>query len=166
MVGHLERGLAHYAEIVKRDLGKDVKDIPGAGAAGGLGAGLVAFLDAKLRPGTEIIFEALGVDRALEGADLLFTGEGRIDGQDLFGKAPMEVAKRARAYGIPSIAIAGSTGKDYRVVFEHGLDAVIGTINRPMNLERAVQESSRLITDAAMRACRMVQVGMSLERRT
>jgi glycerate 2-kinase len=165
MVKELDAGLAHYANVLERDLGKNVKDIPGAGAAGGLGAGLVAFLDAKLRPGTEIIFEAIGLESVLEGADLVFTGEGRIDGQDLFGKAPMEVAKRAKRLGIPSIAIAGSTGRDYRVVFDHGLDALIGTINRPMNLERAVQESSRLITDAAMRACRMVKVGMGMELR-
>lgn len=165
MVRELDAGLLHYSEILKRDLGKDVCDVPGAGAAGGLGAGLLAFLNAQLRPGVDIVFEAIALDRQLEAADLVFTGEGRMDSQDIYGKAPLEVAKRAHRLGIPAIAIVGSTGRDYRVVFDHGLDAVIGTVNRPMPLERAINESNRLITEAAMRASRMVRAGMKLERR-
>jgi glycerate kinase len=88
-----------------------------------------------------------------------------MDSQDIYGKAPMEVAKRAKAVGIPSIAIVGSTGRDYRIVFDHGLDAVIGTVNRPMSLDRAVGESAKLITEAAMRATRLVCVGMTVAQR-
>lgn len=164
-VRQLDQALERYAEVVKRDLGKDVQDVAGAGAAGGLGAGLMAFLDAKLSPGVDIVFRAIELDHHLEGADLVFTGEGRMDSQDIYGKAPMKVAEHAQAMGIPSIAIVGSTGRDYRVVFDHGLDAVIGTVNRPMQLDRAIAESARLITEAAMRACRMVRVGMKVERR-
>jgi glycerate kinase len=87
-----------------------------------------------------------------------------MDSQDIYGKAPMAVAERAHKLGIPSIAVVGSTGRDYKVVFDHGLDAVIGTVNRPMTLDRAINESSRLIAEAAMRACRMVRVGMKMQR--
>jgi glycerate kinase len=165
MVRLLDEALERYARIVQRDLGRDVRDIPGAGAAGGLGAGLMAFAGAHLAPGVDIVFEAIDLDGKLKSADLVITGEGRMDSQDIYGKAPMEVAKRARRRGIPSIAIVGSTGRDYRVVFDHGLDAVIGTVNRPMTLDRAVVESARLVTEAAMRACRMVRVGLTVADR-
>lgn len=165
MVRTLDGALKHYADVLLRDTGKDVCDVPGAGAAGGLGAGLLAFADAVLSPGVKIVFEAIDLDGKLKAADLVITGEGRMDSQDIYGKAPMEVAKRAKAVGIPSIAIVGSTGRDYRVVFDHGLDAVIGTVNRPMSLDRAVGESAKLITEAAMRASRMVRVGMAIADR-
>lgn len=165
MVRELDAGLERFAEVLKRDVGVDVRDVPGAGAAGGLGAGLIAFLDARLRSGVEIVFSAIQLDHHLKGASLVVTGEGRMDSQDVYGKAPMEVAKHAHRMGIPSIAIVGSTGRDYRVVFDHGLDAVIGTVNRPMPLDRAVAESNRLITEAAMRACRLVRVGMKVAHR-
>lgn len=159
MVRRLDDGLRRYAAVVRRDLGVDVADLPGAGAAGGLGAGLVAFLGATLRPGVEIVFRAIQFDKVLRGADLVFTGEGRMDRQDLFGKAPVAVAQQASLRNIPCVAIVGSTGRDYHAVYDHGIDAVIGTVNRPMPLDRAVIESSRLITEAAMRACRLIQVG-------
>lgn len=165
MVTELDAALARYAEVLRRDLGIDIKDMPGAGAAGGLGAGLVAFLHAALRPGVEIVFRALGIEQLLDGADLVITGEGRMDGQDIFGKAPVALAQRARRLGIPTIAIVGSTGRDYRVVYNHGIDAVIGTVNRPMAFDRALAESSRLVTEAAMRAGRMMRVGMKVGRR-
>lgn len=162
MVKELDRALERYANVLKRDIGVDVADIPGAGAAGGLGAGLVAFLDARLRPGVDIVFRAIKLDERLQGADLVFTGEGRMDKQDIYGKAPLAVAQRAKRLRIPTIAIVGSTGKDYRIVYDHGIDAVIGTVNRPMALDRAISESSRLITEAAVRASRLVRVGMRL----
>lgn len=165
MVRELDAALAHYAGVLRHDLGVEIKDMPGAGAAGGLGGGLVAFLHASLSPGVEIVFRALDIDRVLAGADLVITGEGRMDSQDIYGKAPIAIAKRAKRFGIPTIAIVGSTGRDYRVVFAHGIDAVIGTVNRPMALERALAESSRLVTEATMRACRMVRVGIKLGRR-
>jgi glycerate kinase len=106
----LDRALERLAEVIKRDLGKDVRDLPGAGAAGGTGAGLVAFLDAELVPGAPLIVAAAGFDQALQGADLVITGEGRIDSQTAFGKAPGEVARRAQAAGVPVIFLAGSRG--------------------------------------------------------
>ncbi len=165
MVQDLDVGMRRYGELLGRDLGKHVADIPGAGAAGGLGAGLMAFLDARMQSGVEIIFEALQLDQHLGRADLVFTGEGRMDRQDLYGKAPLAVGQRAHRLGVPCIAVVGSTGRDYQVVYDHGIDAVIGTTNRPMPLDRAVSESSRLITEAAMRACRMVRVGQTMSER-
>jgi glycerate kinase len=162
MVQELDAALDRYARVVLRDLGVDVCTIPGAGAAGGLGAGLIAFLGATLRPGVDIVFEALRLESHIAGANLVITGEGRIDRQDLYGKAPMAVAQRAHAHGVPCIALAGSTGRDYHVVYDHGLDAVIGTVNRPMPLDRAVAEGPRLVAEAAMRACRLLTVGMRL----
>lgn len=164
MVRRLDEGLAHYAAVIRRDLGVEVAELPGAGAAGGLAAGLVAFLGAQLRPGVEVIFRAIDIEARLRGAAFVITGEGRMDRQDIYGKAPLAVAKHARNLGIPTIAIVGSTGRDYRIVFDHGIDAVIGIVNRPMPLDRALTESSRLLTEAAMRACRLIRVGMRVER--
>lgn len=163
MARELDRILDRYAAVIRRDVGPDVGTAPGAGAAGGMGAGLLAFTNARLRPGVEIVFEALRLDEHLRDADLVITGEGRMDRQDTFGKAPMEVARRAAALGIPTVAVVGSTGRDYHVVFDHGLAAVIGTVNRPMTIDRAVAEGGRLVSEAAMRACRLIRVGMGLK---
>ncbi|MDQ2764095.1 MAG: glycerate kinase [Pseudomonadota bacterium] len=162
MAEQLDDTLRHFAKVLKRDIGVDVADIPGAGAAGGLGAGLIAFGGATLRPGVDIVFRAINLEERMRDAQLVFTGEGRMDRQDLSGKAPLAVAQLAHRFGIPCVAIVGSTGRDYHVVFDHGLDAIIGTVNRPMPIERAVAESARLITEAAMRACRLLRVGMRL----
>ena len=107
-------------EIIKRDLNKDVKDIPGAGAAGGLGASLIAFLDAELRPGIEIMIEAVKLEEAIKDADLVITGEGKIDSQTIYGKAPIGVAKIAKKYNVPVIAIAAIIGDDADIVHQYG----------------------------------------------
>ncbi|HZU12070.1 MAG TPA: glycerate kinase [Chloroflexota bacterium] len=164
MVRMLDAALHRYAEIIQRDLGKDVAGIPGSGAAGGLGAGLIAFLNATLEPGVDIVFRAIRLADRLRGADVVITGEGRMDQQDLYGKAPLAVAQLADSLGVPSIAIVGSTGRDYHVVYQHGIDAVIGTVNRPMTLDRAIGESSKLVSEAAMRAARLLKVGMEIRR--
>jgi len=165
MVEELDEALRRYAHVLHRDLGKDVAGVPGAGAAGGLGAGLLAFTHARLQSGVDIIFQALDVEAKINASDLVFTGEGRMDQQDLYGKAPMAVSAMAHRQGIPCVAIVGSTGRDYHVLYQHGLDALIGTVNRPMPMDRAVAESSRLITEAGMRACRLLTVGMRLGER-
>jgi glycerate kinase len=164
VVETLDAALNHFASLIERDVGKDVAEVPGSGAAGGLGAGLMAFLGASLKPGIDIVFSALRVEERLRGASLVFTGEGRLDSQDVYGKGPMAIAQLARRMGIPTIAVVGSTGRDYRVLYNHGLDAVIGTVTRPMPLDRAVREAPGLVTEAAMRACRIVRVGMDMQR--
>jgi len=107
-VARLEAGLAHLADLFERDLGRKVRNLPGAGAAGGLGAGLAAFLGARLRPGAKFVLDLLDFDARLAETDLVVTGEGRLDGQTAFGKAPAEVARRAQRAGIPCVALAGS----------------------------------------------------------
>lgn len=159
----LDDALAHYAAIIRRDVGKDVLNVPGSGAAGGAGAGLIAFLDAQIEPGVAIVFRALDVEERIAHAALVLTGEGRMDSQDIYGKAPMAVASLSHRLGVPVIAIVGSTSRDYRVVFDHGLDAVIGAVNRPMSQDRAIHETAGLVTEAAMRAMRMIRVGMTIE---
>lgn len=161
-IAALDEALGRYADLLKRDVGVDVGDTPGAGAAGGMGAGLMAFTNARLRPGVEIVFQAMDFEQQLRGSDLVVTGEGRMDRQDLYGKAPIAVAEHAHRHSIPCIAVVGSTGRDYHAVYDHGIDGVISTVNRPMPMDRAVAESGKLITEAAMRACRLLRVGMHL----
>lgn len=163
-VRELDAALDRYAAVIRRDLGQDVRDVPGAGAAGGMGAGLLAFLDARIDPGVDIVFRALNVEDRIRVASLVLTGEGRMDSQDIYGKAPMAIAATAHRFGVPVIAVVGSTSRDYRVVYDHGLDAVIGIVNRPMSQDRAIHETSGLVTEAAMRAMRIVRVGMHMER--
>ena len=156
MVKKLDRYLDRYADIIKRDLGADVKEAPGAGAAGGLGAGLMAFLNAELRSGIDIVIEASGLEQHLEGADLVITGEGMIDRQTIYGKTPIGVAKSAKKSGIPVIGIAGGIGDDASVVYENGIDALMSIVSYPMSLEIAMERAQDLVADAAERAIRFL----------
>ncbi|HEX77556.1 MAG TPA: glycerate kinase [Dehalococcoidia bacterium] len=155
MVTQLDAALAHYADIIERDLGIDIRDLPGAGAAGGLGAGLVAFLKAELRPGIDIVCEAIGLTEKLRDADLVFTGEGRLDGQTIFGKSACGVAQRAKAFGLPVIAIAGEVAPDCKATYEHGIDVALSIAPGPISLERAMAEAKSLTSEAAERAMRL-----------
>ncbi|MXY20289.1 MAG: glycerate kinase [Dehalococcoidia bacterium] len=159
MVQTLDSALLHFSEIVQHDIGADVNDLQGAGAAGGLGGGMVAFLDAELRAGVDIVLDTVALDTALEGADLVLTGEGALDYQTVYSKAPIGVAERAKRFGIPVIAIAGTLGDRYRLVHEHGIDAAVAITNAPMNLEEASSRAAELIADAAEQAARMMKVG-------
>lgn len=142
MVGLLDDALAGYARHVAAATGCEIDAVPGAGAAGGMGAAALAFLGATLRPGVEIVMEALGLDAILSDADLVITGEGRIDGQTVHGKAPIGVARVARRHGRPVIGIAGSLGHDAAKVHAHGIDAVFSVVNRPCTLEEALAEAA------------------------
>ena len=122
-IGPHDAAMAHFAAVIKRELGKDVKDVPGAGAAGGLGAGMLAFLDAELKPGIEMLLDSVGFDEMLEDASLVITGEGRLDGQSLAGKVPVGVARRAKAKGVPCIALCGCIGPGAEQVKGCGIDA-------------------------------------------
>jgi len=158
MVRKLDEYLDKYADIIKRDLGADVKEVPGAGAAGGLGAGLMAFLNAELRSGIDIVIEASGLEQHLKGADLVITGEGKIDRQTIYGKTPIGVARAAKKYGIPVIGIGGGISEDASVVYENGIDALMSIISYPMSLEAAMARAYDLLADAAERAIRLTQI--------
>ena len=159
MVAQLDAALAHYADVIQRDLGVKVKDIPGAGAAGGLGAGLIVFLKAKAMPGIDIVIQATSLVEELKDADLVFTAEGRLDSQTAHGKVPTGVAKKAKEFGLPVIAIAGEILDDYHVVYEHGIDAVLSIAPGPISLSQSMAEAERLVTDTAERAIRLFLCG-------
>ncbi|WP_318504427.1 glycerate kinase [Photobacterium leiognathi] len=142
MVTQLDNNLAHYAEIIKRDLGKDVKDMAGAGAAGGMGAALLGLFNAQLRPGIEIVMDAVNLADVLKDADLVITGEGRIDSQTIHGKTPIGVARTAKRFNKPVIGIAGSLSYDCNVVHEHGIDAVFSVVPRSVSLAEALAEAA------------------------
>ena len=125
----LDDSLARLAQVIERDLGKRVADIPGAGAAGGTGAGLIAFLDAELMSGAGLIVEVAGLERALAGADLVITGEGRIDRQTAFGKAPGEVARRAQKAGVPVLVVAGMKGAGWDQLTPIGISRVFTLVD-------------------------------------
>jgi len=156
----LDRNLAHFASIIKRDLDQSVADIPGAGAAGGLGAGLIAFAGAKLQAGIDIVLEVTDFASRIQGSDLVITGEGRLDYQTAFGKTPAGVAKIAQQHNIPVIAIAGSVTEDIDKLYAIGIDAVVDIFHEPMSLETAMVNASKLITIAAERAARLIGIGL------
>jgi len=153
-VALLDAGLAHLADLIQRDLGVDVRDIPGAGAAGGLGAGLLAFCGAELRPGAEVVLELVALDRHLVGADLVLTAEGRIDAQTRFGKAPGAVAAHAARLGVPCIAIAGSIGDNSTSLHDAGIVALFSLCSGPMTLQQAQTQAQTLLAGAAEQTVR------------
>jgi glycerate kinase len=160
MVAELDAALAHYAAVLLRDLGKEVRDVPGAGAAGGLGAGLLAFLNATLTPGAPLILDAMRFDEHLGGAALVFTAEGRLDEQTAYGKAVAGVAGRAHAQQVPVIALAGSLGAGAEALSQIGIDALVPLPDGPLSLEHAMERTETLLADAAERAARLIAIGM------
>jgi glycerate kinase len=146
MAEQLDSNLGHYANQLKLLSGKDVRDIEGAGAAGGMGAALLAFLSTRFRPGIEIVMETVGLQEKVAGASLVITGEGRIDSQTLHGKAPVGVARIAKAAGCKVIAIAGCLSTDSQVVHQHGFDAVFSITPGPMDLQEALLTGAENLT--------------------
>lgn len=153
-VVELEAGLTHLADLIQAELGQDIRDLPGAGAAGGLGSGLRAFLGAELRRGVDLVLDLVGLDAALGGADLVITAEGQIDYQTAFGKAPAGVAERARALGIPCLAIAGGIGEGIAALHPLGIDAVFSLCPGPMTLDQAMAAGPALLAGATEQAVR------------
>ena len=161
-VDDLERALAHLGMIIKRNLGVDVRETPRAGAAGGLAAGLMAFLNAEVSSGIDLVCEVLGLEDHLVGADLVITGEGRIDDSTAFDKAPVGVARRAKAVGVPVIAIVGNLRSGYEEVYRHGIDAVVPILDRPMDFKTSIARTFDLLRSATERTMRLLRAGNSL----
>ena len=159
MVKTLDSHLIHFDKVLERTFGQSFNDIPGAGAAGGLGAGLMAFLNAELRLGVDIMIDTVKLEERMKGASLVFTGEGQLDFQTAFGKTPVGVAKVAKADNIPVIAIAGGIGEGAGAVYDAGIDAMLGIVQAPMSLEDAVADAPQLIADTAEQAARLVAIG-------
>ena len=159
-IQELDAALANFAKVITKDLHTNVAEIPGAGASGGLGAGLMGFFDARLRLGADIVLEALSLDKHLADADLVIVGEGQFDRSTVFNKSPVAVAQRAKRRGTPVIGIAGSLGAGFREVHEHGIDAVFSLVNRPMSLKAAMEDTKRLVAIATEEACRALSLNI------
>lgn len=148
MIEILDRNLLHYSKIIKRDLGFDVNNVSGAGAAGGLGAGLLT-LGAVLKKGIDIVIEANELDKKVQGADLVITGEGSIDGQTRFGKTPYGVVTIAKKYNIPTITLAGNIGKDIDILYDYGFDTIFSIMQGVDTLENALKKGKENIERTA-----------------
>ena len=145
----LDAGLKHYSDCIKQQLGRDILDVPGSGAAGGIGAALMAFTDATLKPGIELVLDIIKLQQYMPDTDLVLTGEGRIDHQTAHGKTPIGVAKIAKQFNIPVIGIAGSLGKGHQAVYECGIDAVFSTVPGAMTLQQAFSDADCNIANVA-----------------
>ena len=145
----LEKALTHLADVLVANGFSDQRNTSGAGAAGGMGFGMMTFMKASFRPGIEIVVEATNLKDIVKGADLVITGEGRLDSQTIFGKTPIGVAKTAKLYNIPVIGIAGSLSADVAVVCDHGIDAVFSIMPRVMTLKEAFADAEVNVTFTA-----------------
>lgn len=159
-IRELDKNLKHFARIVHQDLGVDVEELSGAGAAGGLGAGLVAFLGATLRPGIDVVAEVLQLRKRLAGCDLVITGEGKTDSQTLCGKAPMGVIREARKQSIPVIVISGSIGPGAEALLDYGVEALFGALNEPLSEEEIKRRGPKPLEDCAARAAGVMTVSL------
>ena len=162
MVQELDTALAHYGELLRRDVGADVMNTPGAGAAGGLGAGLLAFAHAHLVPGAHLVLKTLDFANTIKGAALVFTAEGRLDSQTAYGKAVGAVAQAAKAAGAWVVALAGSVTADDAALAKMGIDAALSICNGPISLEDSMRQAQLLLTDAAERAARLIELGQGM----
>lgn len=141
MVKLLDEGLAHLAKIIKRDLHIEVKDIKGAGAAGGLGAGSIAFLQSKLTKGIDVILDTINFDELVSKADIVFTGEGKFDSQSLHGKVVMGVANRSQKYKTPVIVVTGAIGENIQEAYNKGITAIFSINKEPMEFSKSALKS-------------------------
>lgn len=161
-IEHLDRALGKLAEVVGSKYGRANENIPGAGAAGGLGYGLMEFCGGELKSGIEIVLDLIKFDSFLDGVDLVISGEGRIDGQSIYGKVPVGIAGRAKKKNIPVLVVVGDIGPQADAVYDHGIDAIMSSVNKAMSLDEAMSRSGELLSDAASRAMRMIKLGMEL----
>ncbi len=162
MLDELERGMQNYREVIIREYGVDPDEMPGSGAAGGLGAALLVFLNAALKSGIETVLDLIDFDKKLEGVSLVVTGEGRADRQSCFGKVMQGVGSRCKRAGIPAIALVGSIAEGAEQIFDYGIDSIMTTVNAAMSLEDALENTEDLYYRAAVRMFRLVRAGMQL----
>ncbi|MBU3196603.1 glycerate kinase [Clostridium algidicarnis] len=159
MVEVLDKSLTHYANIIKTLLNKDIAKVPGAGAAGGLGAGLMAFLDARLLKGVDIVIKHTCLEEKMEGADYVFTGEGSIDDQTIFGKTPIGVSKTALKHNIPVVAFAGKVCcKEREKLYKEGITAIIGIVPGIVTLKEALENGEENIERATESVVRLISI--------
>lgn len=161
-VVELDKGLKHFAAVIKEQLGMDLLDMPGAGAAGGLGAGLVAFAGAKIKSGIDAILEVSHFEEKLNWADIVITGEGRIDRQSAFGKAISGISRMAKKKEIPVIAVSGSIEYGAEIIYEKGVTTMEAAVCKPMHIDEAIRNADVLVENAVERVMRSIQIGQSM----
>ncbi|MFB5268255.1 glycerate kinase [Paenibacillus enshidis] len=157
MVGILDSNLRNYANVIKAELHQDIADVPGAGAAGGLGAGLMVFLNGSLKKGIDIVIEYTGLEAKIKNADMVWTGEGSLDSQTRYGKTPYGVAAIAKKYDKPVVAFAGRVGEDIEVLYEK-IDALFGIMQGVSSLEEALAQGQRNLERASENAVRLMNL--------
>ena len=162
LVTELDAALSVFARVAADATGRDMATASGAGAAGGLGAGLLFFTPASLRPGVAIVLETTGFDALVKDADLVITGEGRTDFQTAMGKAPVGVAAVAKRHGVPVLCLSGGLGEGADDVLAHGIDGLASIVPQPMALEDCMAQGAALLEAAAARVCRLLKVGQAL----
>ncbi|MBA3044233.1 glycerate kinase [archaeon] len=164
MIKELDNYLEHFAKIVERDLGKDIREIPGSGAAGGTGAGLIVFLNAKLKSGADVVSEKLKLSEHIRDADLVVTGEGKIDSQTIYGKTPVGVAKIAKRFGVPVLVIAGQIDHGVEKLYDLGIDAMLSITTGPISKEESISNAEKLVVSASESAARVIKTGLRMRK--
>lgn len=162
----LERGMCGYRDVIRDAFGIDCDEIPGAGAAGGLGAALKVFLGGEMKSGIETVLELIRFDERLEGVDLVVTGEGRTDWQSCFGKVMQGVGMAAKAKGVPALGLSGSLGERALDICDCGISSLMTTVNAPMSLDEALDRAEELYYEGAVRMFRFVKTGMEMSVRS
>lgn len=157
-IKELDQNLKHFAEIIRKDLDIDIEKEPGAGAAGGVGGALLAFLGAELRSGGELITEWLALEDIIKDVDLVITGEGGINHQTVYGKTPVIVSKLAKKYQIPVIALAGSISEGYEKVYEHGIDVIFSVLSEVTDLKEALKTAPQNVERTAENIARTLKI--------
>ncbi|MEA1784852.1 glycerate kinase [Arenibacter sp. GZD96] len=154
----LDQNLTHYADVLKSTLGIEVRHIPGSGAAGGTGAALLAFMKGTLKPGIDLILETLQVEKGMQWADLVITGEGKIDAQTLQGKTIAGIARMAKRHQVPVIVITGKVGENIDEIYDLGVSAIFSIVNQPMPLETAIKQAPRLIENCVINIMKAMKI--------
>lgn len=152
----LDKNLSNYAAVIKRDLGKELRRVKGSGAAGGTAMGLLAFLDAELKPGIDLIMKELQIEKHIKAADVVITGEGQIDTQTLSGKTIAGLAKMAKKHHVPVVAIAGKIDNNPHAIYDLGITAMFSIINQPMDLQASINQTGELIENCVMNIFRLL----------
>ncbi len=160
MVRKLDSNLAHFAGVIEEQLGKKVDKVPGAGAAGGLGAGLMAFLDAQLTRGFDLIAETVQLEKKILNANLVITGEGKIDAQTQYGKTPFGVAQLARKHKIPVLGVGGTIEKGAEILYDHGFDVILPIMEKPADLAFALANAEQLLENTGERIGRFLKLNI------
>ena len=163
-LAELEPWMEAYANLLEEVVGREISDLPGAGAAGGLGAALAAFCHARIERGIEFVLDTIGLSEAVAGADLVITGEGRMDAQSANGKAPVGVARRAHEHGVPVVAIVGSRAEDLGCIYDEGIGLVIPLALEPMTLEACIARTEMLVPLAGESAMRAFLLGRECQK--